>query len=162
MAAPCETPAAPQVHAPSSPAPGALACAERLCRERGVRLTPLRRRVLEQIWRTHGVVKAYDLIQRLSSAERPVKPPTVYRTLDFLLAQGLIHRIESLNGYVACVRPGQAHDTLLVVCRRCGAVMELEDTGMARTLRHEAARHGFRLDRQVVEGSGLCARCQAD
>ncbi|WP_338031756.1 transcriptional repressor [Ectothiorhodospira shaposhnikovii] len=71
----------------------ALSSAERLCQSRGVRLTPLRRRVLEKIWQNHEAIKAYELIHQLSSADHTVKPPTVYRALDFLLAQGLIHRI---------------------------------------------------------------------
>jgi Fur family zinc uptake transcriptional regulator len=98
----------------------ALDAAERVCARRGVRLTSLRRRILEQILNTDGVIKAYDLIHELSSADRSIKPPTVYRSLAFLLEQGFIHRIESLNGFVACNHPGEeAHETLLMICDTC-------------------------------------------
>lgn len=133
--------------------------AERLCRERGVRLTPLRRRVLEQIWQSHEAVKAYELIHQLSSDDHTVKPPTVYRALEFLLAQGLIHRIESLNGYVGCIQPERAHDTLLLICRQCGVVTELADAGVAEALRRQASAQGFALDQPIVEGRGLCRQC---
>ncbi|MFW2132737.1 MULTISPECIES: transcriptional repressor [Ectothiorhodospira] len=137
----------------------AMDSAERLCRERGVRLTPLRKRVLKQIWQSHEAVKAYELIHQLSSHDHTVKPPTVYRALDFLLAQGLVHRIESLNGYVGCIQPEQAHDTLLLICRQCGVVTELADAGVTQALREKASSQGFALDQPIVEGRGLCRQC---
>lgn len=140
---------------------GALAKAERLCRERGARLTPLRRAVLEQIWQSHEAVKAYDLIHRLSSADHTVKPPTVYRALEFLLDQGLIHRIESLNGFVGCTHPGLEHDVMLLICDACSKVMELTNGGAHRALCTEARRQGFQLNQPIVEGRGLCGQCRA-
>ena len=138
----------------------ALESAERLCAARGVRLTPLRRRVLEQIWQNHEAIKAYDLIHQLSSDDHTVKPPTVYRALDFLLAQGLIHRIESLNGYVGCARPEHEHRCLLLICRRCGVVTEMENPAINRALEDQARRQGFLLEHQIMEGRGLCAHCR--
>ena len=133
--------------------------AERLCQERGARLTPMRERVLKEIWQSHEAVKAYDLIHRLSSADHTVKPPTVYRALDFLLEMGLIHRIESLNGYVGCVQPEHEHEVMLLVCRECGVVLELADEQTHRKLRSAAKKQGFQLDQRIVEGRGLCERC---
>ncbi|MCG5500707.1 transcriptional repressor [Ectothiorhodospira lacustris] len=138
----------------------ALKSAEHLCSARGVRLTPLRRQVLEQIWQSHEAIKAYDLIHQLSSDDHTVKPPTVYRVLEFLLAQGLIHRIESLNGYVGCTSPEHEHDCLLLICRRCGVVTEMENTTIKQTLEEQAHRQGFQLEHQIMEGRGLCAHCR--
>ena len=73
----------------------ALSRAEALCRQRGARLTQMRRRVLELIWDSHKAVKAYDLLDRLSESEKSVRPPTVYRALDFLMAHGLVHRVRA-------------------------------------------------------------------
>jgi Fur family zinc uptake transcriptional regulator len=137
----------------------ALDEAERLCAQRGVRLTPLRRRVLEEIWQHHEVVKAYDLIHRLSTEDHTVKPPTVYRALDFLLEQGLIHRIESQNGYIGCSHPALAHQCQLLICRGCGQVEELDDPTLSAALQREAESHGFRVDQQIVEVRGLCPHC---
>ena len=139
----------------------ALERADQLCAERSVRLTPLRRRVLEQIWQSHEAIKAYDLIGRLSSADHTVKPPTVYRALDFLLEQGLIHRIESLNGFVGCDRPHKVHESHLLICRRCGRVSECGDDGVKRALNREAERQGFLAEEHIVEIRGLCSRCRS-
>ncbi|SIT69907.1 Fur family transcriptional regulator, zinc uptake regulator [Ectothiorhodosinus mongolicus] len=137
----------------------AMLSAERLCHERGARLTPMRERVLREIWQSHEAVKAYDLIHRLSSADHTVKPPTVYRALDFLLEMGLIHRIESLNGYVGCIQPEHEHEVMLLVCRECGVVLELADDQTHRKLRAAAKKQGFQLDQRIVEGRGLCEQC---
>src|SRR5918999_799750 len=87
-----------------------------LCDQRGARLTPLRRRVLELVWRGHEPVGAYDLLAQMGRAA----PPTVYRALDFLIEQGLVHRIESLNAYVGCDRPEAAHASQFLICTDCG------------------------------------------
>ncbi|WP_435103236.1 Fur family transcriptional regulator [Arhodomonas sp. AD133] len=139
----------------------ALARAERLSRERGVRLTPQRRRVLELVWQSHRPAKAYDLIQALSSAQRPVAPPTVYRALDFLIAEGLVHRLESRNAFVGCAAPERRHAGQFLICTGCEAVAELNDPEVDRLLCERAADLGFRLRHQTVELAGLCPQCTA-
>jgi Fur family transcriptional regulator, zinc uptake regulator len=137
----------------------ALDAAERVCTQRGVRLTSLRRRVLEQILNTDGVIKAYDLIHGLSSSDRSIKPPTVYRSLAFLLDQGFIHRIESLNGFVACNHPGEAHETLLMICDACGQIDEMHPKHISKALDHAADEKGFTISAKVVELHGICRGC---
>lgn len=138
----------------------ALERADRLCAQRAVRLTPLRRRVLKQIWQSREAIKAYDLLRQLSSADHTVKPPTIYRALDFLLEQGLIHRIESVNGFVGCDRPHKAHHFQMFICRDCGQVSECGSDSVQRALNKEAARQGFLPEERVIEIRGLCSRCQ--
>ena len=72
----------------------ALTRAEQTCRTKGVRLTPIRKKVLELVWQSHKPIKAYDLLGLLSSSNHIEKPPTVYRALEFLLDNHLIHKIE--------------------------------------------------------------------
>jgi len=139
----------------------ALAAAEQVCARRGVRLTSLRRRVLQQILKTDGVIKAYDLIHELSSSDRNIKPPTVYRSLSFLLEQGFIHRIESLNGFVACNHPGEIHDTLLMICDACGNIQELHPTEISDALDRAATQQGFSVEEKIVELHGRCRSCAA-
>ena len=86
----------------------ALARAEKSCAERGTRLTELRRRVLELVWRSHEPIKAYEILDHLHSKPRRAAPPTVYRALDFLRREGFVHKIESMNAYVGCGAPGHA------------------------------------------------------
>lgn len=139
----------------------ALATAEDLCRRRGVRLTAQRRRVLELVWQQHAPVGAYDLMARLSAMEGAnVAPPTVYRALDFLLAHGLIHRIESLNAYIGCSRPGTRHAGHFLICRGCHATAEIRDPELIEAVHASASARGFSLEHETVELRGLCPACQ--
>ena len=95
----------------------ALAAAEQHCREKGNRLTPLRRRVLELVWTNHEPVKAYDVLSDLQADRARAAPPTVYRALDFLQEVGLVHRIESLNAFVGCGDPHRKHLGQFFICQ---------------------------------------------
>ncbi|MBA1146287.1 transcriptional repressor [Ectothiorhodospiraceae bacterium WFHF3C12] len=137
----------------------ALAAAEALCAERHVRLTALRRRVLELVWRSHRPVKAYDILAALRDGRAGAAPPTVYRALDFLLHEGLIHRIESLNAYVGCAEPEGQHAGQFLICSECGTVGELNDPGIDALLEARVGQLGFRLRRQTIELDGVCPQC---
>ena len=105
----------------------ALGDAERLCAHRGARLTMLRRRVLERVWRSHAPVGAYDILDTLRTGSRRAAPPTVYRALAFLIEHGLVHRLESRNAYVGCAMPAVPHSGQFLICHDCGSVGELAD-----------------------------------
>ena len=135
--------------------------AERLCAARGVRLTPLRRRVLELVQSRADAVKAYDLLAQLSTEDHAAKPPTVYRALDFLLEQGLIHRVDSLNAFVSCNHPDQPHAAHLLLCERCGQVQELHNATMDAAIAQAVAATGFVARHARLEVQGLCASCAA-
>ena len=137
----------------------ALAAAEELCADRGLRLTALRRRVLELIWGRHRPARAYDLLDQLRGERRRAAPPTVYRALEFLLAHGLVHRIETLNAYVGCGEPGSRHAGQFLICRDCHAVAELDDPEIAHIVADKADRLGFRVQRQTIEVIGICPDC---
>ena len=139
----------------------ALDAAERVCAGRGARLTELRRRVLELVWQSHRPVGAYPLLAALGRDGHAPAPPTVYRALDFLQAQGLVHRIESRNAYVGCPHPETDHTGQLMICQECGTVSELLDTGIGDAVRQGARRTGFRPEHVTIEIEGLCARCDA-
>lgn len=135
--------------------------AERQCQQRNVRFTPIRRRVLEMISSSAGGLKAYDLLDELATEHASARPPTVYRALDFLIEQGLVHRIESLNAYVACPCPEHAHGFQLLICRHCGRVEELHLDEVNDQLKRRAQSLGFDVDRQTIELLGTCDACRA-
>jgi Fur family zinc uptake transcriptional regulator len=139
----------------------ALAAAEAVCSARGARLTPLRRRVLELVWADHAPVGAYTLLDELKAGGHSAAPPTVYRALDFLMEQGLVHRLASLNAYIGCVSPGQRHVHQHLICRACRSVTEITDQSIAAAAEAAGSRLGFCIEGQVVELSGLCAACAA-
>jgi len=137
-----------------------MAQAERYCTELGLRLTELRHRVLELIWANHQPVGAYHLLEQLNSEGRKAAPPTVYRSLDFLLQHGLIHRISSLNAFVGCNHPGLNHDAQFFICEACGQAAELNDPGVESAIERDAERIGFRVEKRTVEVAGVCAHCR--
>lgn len=139
----------------------ALARAREICAERGVQLTPLREKVLQIVWRSHKPVGAYEVLDELSRSHKSARPPTVYRALDFLMAEGLIHKIESLNAYLGCTEAGAPHSGQFLICRKCGATEEIVDPKLETALDQAARRTRFAAERKVVEISGLCARCAA-
>ncbi len=151
----------PDCHGQHEPAER-VALAMSLCSARGVRLTELRRQILELLWESGRPTGAYELIAALRLQDsRPVGPPTVYRALEFLMSQGLVLKIESRNAYVPCAHPERRHDCLFFICNDCGASTELEDLRIEQLLAENAAILGYRVTRRVVEVEGTCASCIA-
>jgi len=139
-----------------------LARAEALCSDKGARLTPIRRQVLSVLAATHAPIGAYEMIEKLENSEghRPA-PITVYRALDFLLEQGLAHRIESKNAFVACAHDHGGHGVLMfLICETCGAVGEAVSDSVGEALAGAAAASGFSARAQVIEIAGECAHCR--
>ena len=136
-----------------------LSEADQLCQKRNLRLTSRRRQVLEILLGSHQPMGAYDILAELNQVER-IAPPIVYRALDFLLAQGLVHRIESRNAFISCVHPGHQCGAQFLICRDCEKVAELETGDQA--LLAEADNLGFAVDHSVIEITGVCSRCQND
>ncbi len=134
--------------------------AERLCAQRGVRLTALRRRVLEIVLHNDTPQGAYAILDVLRDDGRLGAPPTVYRALDFLLTQGLIHRLSSQNVFVGCAHPGERHSGQFLICEDCGKVRELNSHGLELTIREKASACDFRVDAQIVEVLGHCRDCE--
>jgi Fur family zinc uptake transcriptional regulator len=110
--------------------------------------------------RSERPVGAYELLEGLRRQVAGAAPPTVYRALDFLLQQGLAHKLESLHAYIGCTHPEHPHSSQFLICTECGDVMELEDQGIVRSLREAATATGFKAERRVVEVTGTCARCR--
>lgn len=137
-----------------------LATAHALCEARGSRLTPIRRRVLEILLEQGRSVKAYELLELIRNDQAAAAPPTVYRTLDFLVEEGLVHRLDAINAWAACHDAGGAPHDLLVVCTGCGSVAELSDPELTRSLANKVAQAGFRLSGHETELRGLCKACK--
>ncbi|KAA6187324.1 transcriptional repressor [Thiohalocapsa marina] len=132
--------------------------AEALCARRGARLTPQRRRVLELVCRAERPIGAYELLDQVRDGGKAA-PPTVYRALDFLLEQGLIHKLETLHAFIGCTHPDHPHSSQFLICADCGKVTELEDAALLGSLHSAAAESGFSPQRPVIEVIGTCARC---
>jgi Fur family zinc uptake transcriptional regulator len=137
-----------------------IAHAERVCREKGLQFTPLRRRVFERLAASAGPLGAYDLVEQLGR-ERRISPISVYRALEFLMEAGLIHRIALRNTYLPCAHEhGAGETTVFLVCSTCGNVDELASSEIARDLAGTAAQVGFRPVSRAVELEGECQSCR--
>ncbi len=122
-----------------------------------LRLTETRARVLEYLLSSHHALGAYDILERLSADGLSAQPPVAYRALDYLMSKHLVHKIEGLNAYVACLHPSEAHSPAFIVCRECRFVTEAHSE--AKTLRNTATANGFKVEHVTVEAIGLCSDC---
>jgi Fur family zinc uptake transcriptional regulator len=135
---------------------------ESACASKGLQLTALRRRVLAILSRSAAPLGAYAIIDEMARLEgKPIAPPTVYRTLEFFLDNGFVHKIETRNAYAPCEHFGHAHQGVLLLCEKCGRSNEIESAPVARVLEEAAASAGFAPHRQMVEVQGLCRDCAA-
>lgn len=157
-------------HEPAFPKPGhnharcaadALRKAEAVCAARKTRLTDIRRQVLETVWQSHAPIGAYDILSQLNKGGGRTAPMAVYRALEFLMDNGIVHRIASLNAFIGCAHMGEDHDAAqFLICRSCGTTAELESAALKRALTQAVAGRGFTIDSQIVEISGTCPHCR--
>lgn len=149
--------------------------AKEQCRVRGVRFTPLRQQIYALVLQATKPVGAYDLITRLQQARlsatnegtkeseesaKNVAPPTVYRSLEFLLAEGLIHQLTSINAYVPCCHPRAQHTAAFLICEQCQRVQECSSVPVQEMMSFAEQDVGFIVERSVIELSGRCQACQ--
>lgn len=133
---------------------------EILCRERGQRFTRQRRAVVRQLLAAGSALSAYELLERLRPDDERATAASVYRTLDFLMELGVVHRLESKRSFVLCRHPQAPHRVQFLICRCCGEVVEAEDARIAAATERLGDRLGFALDQRIVELTGLCGRCR--
>lgn len=133
---------------------------EKLCREQSLRLTPVRRRVLEILLEEHKALGAYDLLDRLNAENLGSQPPVVYRALDFLMSNGFVHKLQRLNAYVACGHLNDAHTPVFMICQSCNSVAEADIGENLGPIDKAADAVGFSIEHQVIEADGLCPACQ--
>lgn len=137
-----------------------LQAAEAICRSNGARLTPIRRRVLEALHASDKPLGAYDLADILNPGGRRLAPITVYRALDFLIAQGLAYRLASLNAFVASETLTASRTAkAFLICQECGSASEIQSPELTETLGDVLGRQGFRSHARVLEITGRCSHC---
>ncbi len=133
---------------------------EALCVRNGLQFTPLRQEVAAILADHDKPVGAYEIMDQLAKLKgRTVAPPTVYRTLDFLVENGFVVKIESRQAYMACDDPGHHHHGILLLCSACGRSTEIDNVAVDKVLNETASASHFHLHRQVVEIEGLCQSC---
>ncbi|MBF9031669.1 transcriptional repressor [Rhodobacterales bacterium HKCCE3408] len=140
----------------------AMAAAEARAAAEGLRLTPVRKRVLAMLLEEHRALGAYDVLDRLRAEGHSAQPPVAYRALDFLVGHGFAHRVERLNAFVACTGDHGETAPIFMICRGCEMVAEIDSDRAARPLAEAARAAGFAVERQVIEAEGLCPACAGE
>ncbi|HVR48727.1 MAG TPA: Fur family transcriptional regulator [Pseudorhodoferax sp.] len=138
----------------------ALAEAHARCAAQGAQLTEQRALVLELLLARGGAAKAYELLADMRERNTGVAPMTVYRALDFLVEQGLVHKVAATSSFVVCKHGPHPHnDPVFLVCGRCGDATEWNNPALGSAV--EAALSGLGLHAHGMEISVDCTRCQA-
>ena len=138
-----------------------LTQAQQLCEQRGVRMTAHRALVYRLLLENKLAISAYELLEKLQQVEPKAKPPTVYRALDFLLTQGLVHKIESTSSFIACHHiVCEHHCSQLLICDECGTVTECDSHQALQLLTQKSTEAGFKLKHHIIETHGTCQNCQ--
>lgn len=140
----------------------ALAMAQQRCEARGAQLTEQRRQVLELVLKVHRPTGAYELLEQLAQVtQKRIAPPTVYRALDFLVDMGLVHRIASLNAYLACNIRENHREAVFFICRECHNALEINSSEISTAISNTASKANFVALQQTVEVLGVCPSCAA-
>ncbi|WP_428355385.1 transcriptional repressor [Methyloprofundus sp.] len=140
----------------------ALQTAEQICLTKGVRLTALRKQVLELICANHKAIGAYELLDLLREQDPKAKPVTIYRALDFLITAGLVHKIESLNAFIGCLQAETQHKSAILICDQCKNAYEIDATAVYESLFALSEAVQFQPHCLTLELHGLCASCKED
>ena len=138
----------------------AISQAKLLCKNNNVRLTPSREQVLTIVWLSHYPLGAYQIQDELSNLlNKQIAPPTVYRALAFLIDNGLVHKLTSLNAYVGCPFPNSEHSNMFLICKGCGRVAEVVHLPTNETVQDVCSKTKFGFDAQHIEVFGTCSNC---
>ena len=140
----------------------AIAAAEAKCEASGLRLTDIRRRVLEILLENHKAIGAYEVLARLQEEGYGSHPPVAYRALEFLVVNGFAHKLEKANAFIACSAPEQGHNPIFFICRCCRSVAEAHSNSIANALKKTVEEASFRVETAAVELEGLCSTCEMD
>lgn len=149
-----------QAHNHNSCIDQALRKAKQNCKQNGLRFTPIRQKVFKLVWLNHAPIAAYHLLKLLRQEKDNAEATTVYRALDFLLENHLIHKIQSLNAYIGCEHPGNHHVSQFLICTQCQQVSELENQEISQTIEKQTRTLHFNIDHQTIELMGVCESCQ--
>jgi Fur family zinc uptake transcriptional regulator len=139
----------------------AFEMAQEICIKQDLRFTDLRQKVFSIILQNHQPSKAYDILNILQKEDSSAKPATVYRTLDFLLEYGLIHKLHISNSYVTCSHPLKHKRCSFLICNKCSEVRECCDKDLTNQLEKIGSKNDFKIEDATVEIRGICNACVA-
>ena len=133
--------------------------AEDVCQSKGDRLTDLRRNIFELLVKAEKPLKAYDIVEKMRDLGKRMHPTTIYRILDFLTSNGLVHRVDALNAYIACTKNHGDHPSLLFICSNCSKTAEIDDPVLCGSIHENLVKLGMSYNNSCIEVKGQCEHC---
>lgn len=138
--------------------------AEQHCKANGSRLTAKRKQVLSGLLKSNKALSAYELVDFCKKEFGEALPAmSVYRILDFLQGERLVHKLDLANKYVACshIACDHAHGVpQFLICGQCQKVKEISIHKLAiEALQREVAAAGFHLASPQLEMNCICTKC---
>lgn len=137
----------------------AIKTAESICLDRKLQFTPIRRSILKLIWQSHSPLKAYDILEQFQKKDSSAKPITIYRSLDFLIENRMIHKIQSQNTYFGCSHPKESHNCYFTICSKCHIVNEGCKNNLLSPLYEDLKKEEFIVKHITLEIQGICRSC---
>lgn len=137
----------------------ALEQTEKLCLNNKIKFTELRKNIFIHIWQNHKPIKAYDILQELQKKEAKAKPITVYRALDFLVKNHMVHKLTSDNTFFGCTHPGKAHNCYFLICKKCNNVEEGCKNDLIKNIYNNLDQTNFKIEYINLEIHGICKKC---
>ena len=135
---------------------------EEYCKKNSLKLTPVRRKVLELLLEEKRGLGAYRILDLLREAGFKSQPPVAYRALDFLVENGFAHKIGSQNSFVACTKPGEHHSPVFMICKKCDSVSEGPSSPLLPELSDSLRDTGFEVEQTTIEAEGVCGSCASN
>ena len=136
-----------------------LQVAEQICSDNHARLTPIRKAVFELVSKAKIPLSAYELLSQLKQNYPNAQPPTIYRALDFLIDQKLVHKLSTINAYYVCDCPGDKHAVLFLICKLCNHAKEVIEPTLMQQLGQSIQASGYIEQYPVMEVMGTCPKC---
>ncbi len=133
--------------------------AQELCKEGSINLTPIRKKVLEIIASNHKPARAYDILAKLKNEGFSDKPPTVYRALDFLIANKIIHKLNTINAYVACFNNDAENISCFLICEKCHFIQEFQDKKLIKAISDIGKNKKINIKNVNLEMMFKCDEC---
>ncbi len=139
-----------------------MAAAKKFCEKNQYRFTDSRQRILAVLLKNKQPMGAYDVLKALSTKEQKVNPPSVYRAIDFWVAHGFVHKIESVNSFVACREVCRHQNLFFFVCQKCQQAVEVSLGSLSSLLLLEVEKKGMSITKSTTELYGCCSGCAVE
>ncbi len=134
--------------------------AKEVCHEGSLNLTPIRKKVLEIIASNHKPSRAYDILSKLKDGGFSDKPPTVYRALDFLIENKMVHKLSTINAYVACFNDEAEEVSCFLICEKCQDIEEFQDEAVIKAMTNIGKNKRINIKNVNLEISFRCDQCE--